>query len=146
MKVGTLIGSFAFAVMATGCVVRGSAGVRVAPPVAVVEVDSEPPPPRYEEVVVRPGFVWVQGRWNYEGGRWVWMNGRYERERAGYMYAPGRWEQRGNRHVWVEGEWRAGAAPARAEVHGEGHVEVRDHRSPAPAPEPAGPVVRDHRH
>ena len=141
MKVGQLVGSFAFAFVATGCVVHGSAGVRVAP--AVVEVDSEPPPPRYEEVVVRPGFVWIQGRWNYEGGRWVWMNGRYERERAGYAWAPGRWEMRGNRHVWVEGEWRAGAAPARAEVHGEGHVEVRDHRA---EPAPAGPVVRDHRH
>ncbi len=140
MKVGTLIGSFAFAVLATGCVVSGEAHVRA--PVAVVEVDSEPPPPQYEEVVVRPGFVFIQGRWNWEGGRWVWMNGHYERERAGYFWAPGRWEARGGRHVWVEGEWRAGAAPARAE----GHVEVRDHRAPAPAPEPAGPVVRDHRH
>jgi hypothetical protein len=141
MKVRNVLGSFAFAVLAGGCVVSGSARVH---PVAVVEVESEPPPPRYEEVVVRPGFVYIQGRWNWEGGRWVWMGGRYERERVGYMYAPGRWEMRGNRHIWVEGEWRAGAAPARVEAHGA--VEVRDHRTPAPAPQPAGPVVRDHRH
>jgi hypothetical protein len=142
MKVGKVIGSLAFAIVASGCVVRGSA--HVAAPVAVVEVESEPPPPRYEEVVVRPGFVFIQGRWNWNGGQWVWMNGRYERERVGYMWAPGRWEARGGRHVWVEGEWRGGAAPARVEAHG--NVEVRDHRAPAPAPEPAGPVVRDHRH
>jgi hypothetical protein len=138
MKVRNVIGSLAFAMLAGGCVVSGSAHVR---PVAVVEVDSEPPPPQYEEVQVRPGFVYMQGRWNWEGGRWVWMSGRYERERAGQMWAPGRWEARGGRHVWVEGEWRAGAAPARVEAHG--NVEVRDHRAPAPAP--AGPVVRDHR-
>ncbi len=128
-----LVGSLAAA--AGGCVVSGEAHVRA--PVAVVEVESEPPPPRYEEVVVRPGFVFIQGRWNWNGGQWVWMNGHYERERVGYVWAPGRWERRGNRHVWVEGEWRAGAAAS-------GGVQVRDHRE---APPPAGGVeVRDHRH
>lgn len=122
----------ALATGATGCVVSGRAHV-VAEPVAVVEVESEPPPPQYEEVVVRPGFVFVQGRWDWRGGRWLWMGGHYERERVGYMWAPGRWERRGNRHVWVEGQWHSGGAAR-------GNVEVRDHR------EPAGPVVRDHRH
>jgi len=113
-----VLGSLALAAAlgTTGCVVEGQA--RVAEPVATVEVESEPPPPQYEEVVVRPGFVWVGGRWNWEGGRWVWMRGRYQQERVGYVWAPGRWERRGNRHVWIEGEWRDG-----------GH----------------GPVVRDHR-
>lgn len=134
---GSLVLAASLAAGAGGCLVEGHA--RVAEPVAVVEVDSEPPPPQYEEVVVRPGFIWIQGRWNWNGGRWVWMGGHYERERAGYVWAPGRWEARGGRHVWVEGSWRASAAAAPA-----GGVEVRDHRHPEPAP--AGPVVRDHRH
>lgn len=116
-----------------GCVVSGEAHVRA--PVAVVEVDSDPPPPRYEEVVVRPGFIWINGHWNWDGGRWVWMGGHYERERAGYAWEPGRWEVRGGRHVWVEGTWRAGATPA-----------VRDHREDRREDRDDGPVVRDHRH
>jgi len=129
-----ILGSLAFAVVAagsTGCMVEAHG--HVAAPVAVVEVESEPPPPRQEVFEVRPGFLWIEGRWNWSGGQWVWMNGHYERERAGYVWAPGRWEARGSRHVWVEGSWRAGAGPA-----------VRDHRNAPPGPAP-GPVVRDHR-
>src|SRR5947207_15927101 len=86
----------------TGCVVRGRAGVvaEPPPPVAVVEVEEEPPPPRVVVVTQRPGYLWVEGRWNRSGGRWIWLDGHYERERVGYVWAPGRWERRGNRHVW----------------------------------------------
>lgn len=129
-----VLGSLLLAVALTpvgGCVVSGQA--RVAEPVAVVEVDEEPPPPRQEVFEVRPGFVWITGHWYRGGGRWEWQAGHYERERAGYVWAPGRWEVRGRRHVWIEGEWRAGASPA-----------VRDHREDRE--EGHGPVVRDHRH
>ena len=115
-----------------GCMVSGEA--HVAGPAIVVE--SDPPPPRYEAVVVRPGFVWITGHWNWNGGQWVWLSGHYERERAGYAWEPGRWEMRGNRHVWVEGTWRASATPA-----------VRDHREDRREERrDDGPVVRDHRH
>ncbi len=115
---------------AAGCMVEAHG--HVAAPVAVVEVDEEPPPPRTETVEFRPGFVRIEGRWVRNGGRWVWRDGYYERERVGYAWDQGRWERRGNRHVWVEGHWRGGA-PARRE-------EVRDHRAPE-----GGAVVRDHR-
>jgi len=124
-----------------GCVVRAHAVVPE--PVAVVEVEEEPPPPRAVVVESRPGFIFIEGRWNRQGGRWVWLDGHYERERVGYVWAPGRWERRGNRHVWIEGSWRAG---------GGGGAVVRDRRPPpaaAPppaAPPPSDPVVRDHRH
>ena len=124
-----------------GCVV--SARGRVAAPVAYVEVEEEPPPPRTVVVETRPGFIWIEGRWVRDGGRWAWRDGYYERERAGYIYDQGRWERRGNGHVWVEGNWRAGG-------NASGNVDVRDHRT-APPPPPArdhreGPEVRDHRH
>ena len=116
------------------CMVEGHARVVEPAPIAVVEVDEEPPPPRTVVVETRPGYIWIEGRWDRVGGRWAWRDGRYERERAGSMWEAGRWERRGNRHVWVEGRWCAG-----------GPV-VRDHRDEQPiTPPPPGPVVRDHR-
>jgi hypothetical protein len=130
---------------AAGCVVRARATVPA--PVAVVEVDEEPPPPRAVVVEPRPGFIYIEGRWDRSGGRWVWLDGHYERERVGYVWGPGRWDRRGNRHVWVEGSWRAGSG---------GGTRVRERRPPPAAAPPAAPppaapppgegVVRDHRH
>ena len=138
-----MLASLGFAALLTGCYVHGSGGAYVSAPVAVVEVEEESPPPQYEEVVVRPGFIWIQGNYQYSGGRYVWMGGHYERERAGYMYAPGRWERRGRGHVWVEGRWNAGAAN-RAERN-EYRENVRDHREERREERGRGPVVRDHR-
>ncbi len=141
MKWMNAVGSVAFAASvlgAGGCVV--TAHGHVAAPVAVVEVDADPPPPRYERVEVRPGFVFISGRWVNHGGRWDWRPGYYERERVGYTWEQGRWETRGRNHVWVDGQWRGGGGggPAvrdhREERHEERH---EDHRK--------GPVVRDHR-
>lgn len=92
---------------ATGCVVRTRGAVRVAP-VAVVEVEEAPPPPRRVVVQSRPGFIWIEGRWAHRGGRYVWIDGRWETERRGYRWVQGRWERRGRRHVWVEGRWEGG--------------------------------------
>jgi len=69
-------------------------------------VEDAPPAPREEVVVTRPGFVFVHGHWNREGGRWVWVGGRYERERVGKTFIQGHWERRGHQHVWIEGGWR----------------------------------------
>ena len=124
-----------------GCVVSARGHVSAPVPVAYVEVDEEPPPPRTVVVETRPGFIWIEGRWVRNGNQWAWRDGYYERERAGYVYDQGRWERRGNGHVWVEGNWRAG-----------GNAEVRDHRTAPPPPaerdhrSAPGPDVRDHRH
>ena len=137
------------ALLGGGCMVHGSGSAHVSGPVAYVEVEEEPPPPRYVQVVHRPGFVWIEGRWNWSGGRWVWMDGRYERERVGYVYAPGRWERRGRRHVWVEGRWDAGARVDRAERREERREHIRDHREERREERRedrgGGPVIRDHR-
>jgi hypothetical protein len=93
-----------------GCVVRGQARFRpavvVVDPAPVVVVRSDPPPPRYVEVQTRPGFVFLQGRWDWRGNQWVWIDGHWERERANYSYQPGRWQRHPNRgHIWIEGRW-----------------------------------------
>ena len=124
-----------------GCVVRGHAHASfIAPaPVAVVEVDEEPPPPRVVTFETRPGFVWIEGRWYRQGGRWEWRDGYYERERANTVFIQGHWENNGRRHRWVEGRWEAHGAVQTGPT-------VRDHRHEAPPPPANGPTVRDHRH
>jgi hypothetical protein len=120
---------------AGGCVV--TAHGQVAAPVAVVEVDEDPPPPRAVVVETRPGFIFIQGHWDRAGNRWAWRDGYWERERAGYAWEEGRWEPRGRGHVWVEGRWRANGSAGPA---------VRDHRENHEDRQEEGPVVRDHRH
>lgn len=103
----------ALGIPSIGCVVRGSVS---GPAVVVEEYDEEPPPPRVYVAPVRPGFVWIEGRYHRRGNRWVWVDGRYERTRANQVWVQGRWERRGRRHVWVEGRWQTGtrgAPPAR---------------------------------
>ncbi len=77
----------------------------------------EPPPPREEVVVSRPGYFWIHGHWDRDGGRWRWLGGHYERERAGYGYTEGRWENHDGRYRWREGGWRA-----------RGGIVIREHR------------------
>jgi hypothetical protein len=88
--------------LAVGCTAQSDAHVVVAPAPAVVEVDSEPPPPQREVIVERPGFVWIGGHWYRGGGRWIWHAGYFEHAREGYRWEPGHY---GPRHVWVEGHW-----------------------------------------
>jgi hypothetical protein len=136
MNIGSLDLAAAIAASAGGCMV--TARGHIAAPVAVVEVDEAPPPPRAVVVETRPGFIFIQGHWSRNGGRWEWRDGYWERERSGYVWDEGRWETRGRGHVWVEGRWRATATPA-VRDH-------RDHREERREERHDGPVIRDHRH
>ncbi len=67
------------------------------PPAPIVEV--QPPPPGAE-------FVWVAGYHRWDGRRYVWVRGRYERRpHVRARWVPAHWEMRGNVHVWAEGHW-----------------------------------------
>jgi WXXGXW repeat (2 copies) len=98
------------AVMLSACVVApypGSRAVYSEPgPVAYggggeVVVDQAPPPPYVESVPAIPfaGAVWIGGYWGWNGGRHMWVPGRYEHGRPGYGWRP---------HAWVNegGHWR----------------------------------------
>jgi hypothetical protein len=39
------------------------------------------PPPRFERVRPRRGFMWVRGDWTYRHGRYVWVAGHWQRQR-----------------------------------------------------------------
>lgn len=64
-----------------------------------------PPVIREERWDARPGFVWIRGRWDWNGADWAWVGGHYERERTGYIWRDPRWEMRDGVYVKVEGDW-----------------------------------------
>jgi hypothetical protein len=73
---------------------------------AVVIAPMAPPPPRVEVAPApRPGYMWDQGRWRWEHGRYVWAPGHWQPVRAGYRWVPGHWAQRGPHWRWIEGHW-----------------------------------------
>ncbi len=90
------------------CIAGGTAAVPTMASAAIF-IDIAPPAPRVEEVpVVRPGFVWAPGFWDYRGHEHVWVPGRYVAERRGFHWVPDRWEQRGPHWVRREGHWERG--------------------------------------
>jgi hypothetical protein len=121
-----------------GCVARG--GYR-----GTLVARSEPPPPRSVVVEERPGYVWVDGRWNWDdgAGEWVWYDGYYEPQRPGYYYESGRWDHRGEGYVYVQPRWVNRSNPR-------AYVRVNDHsrptqvriRSNSGGRVPARPVIR----
>ena len=88
--------------LTASCVVRHTPGggvyVRVAPPVPVVEVEGTAPGPDY---------VWIRGYHRWEGDRYVWVPGHWERRHhAGAVWVDGHWQHDREGWFWVEGHWR----------------------------------------
>lgn len=72
--------------------------VRVGPPAPIVERPGPPP---------HAGYVWIAGYHRWDGGRYVWVPGRYEAPpRPHAVWVPHRWEHRNGGWVMVEGHWR----------------------------------------
>jgi hypothetical protein len=94
-----------------GLLCLGVAGGAVyTPPVqarAFVEIQVAPPAPRFERVVVRPGYVWAPGYWRWQHGQHVWVGGSYMPERVGFVWVPHHWYQ-GPHGGWhsEEGHWQ----------------------------------------
>ena len=69
-----------------------------------------PPPPRYAIVGVAPGpgFVWTEGFWDWRGGGYAWVPGRWMRPpRPHAVWVPGVWVARGRRgYAFRPGHWR----------------------------------------
>lgn len=67
-----------------------------------------PPPPRFERRPPRPGFefIWIDGYWGWQGGRHVWIGGRWDRPPHGHRHwRQPRWEHRGHGYIFVDGRW-----------------------------------------
>jgi hypothetical protein len=67
---------------------------------AYTAIVAAPPTARYEAVPApRAGMVWAPGHYEWRGGEYAWVEGRWMRDRPGYEYREPRWVQRAN------GEW-----------------------------------------
>jgi YXWGXW repeat-containing protein len=70
-----------------------------------------PPPPAYGYGVVGvapgPGFVWVNGYWDWRGGRWFWTRGTWVRppRRHAVWVAPS-YRPYGRGYRYYAGRWR----------------------------------------
>src|SRR5207253_9864380 len=49
---------------------------------------------------------------DWKDGKWEWIAGHAEQERAGKHWRDHRWEQRNGHYELVEGGWEDGGAPA----------------------------------
>jgi hypothetical protein len=75
---------------------------------APVYAPAAPPAPIVEVQPALPfvGAIWINGFWNWGGGRYSWVPGRYERPRQGYRWEPRRWSQGSNGRWRMDGGWR----------------------------------------
>jgi hypothetical protein len=91
------------------CIAAGSLATLAPAGAADIYVRIAPPPPRQEVVpVVRPGWVWVPGYWNWNGRRYVWVNGHRVRGRHGSHWVPDRWSEDHGRWRRERGHWDRG--------------------------------------
>jgi hypothetical protein len=72
----------------------------------VIYADIAPPAVRVEAMPApRPGYVWVNGYWNWDRGHYVWRHGHWVRARHGYHYVAPRWTRHGHRWRYHDGYW-----------------------------------------
>ncbi|MRV76835.1 BcpO-related WXXGXW repeat protein [Duganella sp. FT92W] len=88
----------------------GAMGATAVPSFAdTIIVRTAPPPPRTEAIPdARHGYTWVEGHWDWNGRRYVWIRGKWIRDRPGYVYHPQTWEERDGRWVAERGRWGRG--------------------------------------
>jgi hypothetical protein len=77
---------------------RSDGVVTIAPPPLRME-HHRPPRPGFE-------FVWIDGYWGWQGGRHVWIGGRWDRPPHGHHHwRQPRWEHRHGGYIFVDGRW-----------------------------------------
>jgi hypothetical protein len=101
--VGTCLVAAPFSIAGTHVGVGIGFRIGAPPPVIVHEA---PPPVVVEHAAISPGpgYVWVQGHYEWAGNRWIWMSGAW-------MYPPqpnarwvnGNWDPQ--THQWVASHW-----------------------------------------
>lgn len=79
-------------------------------PTDALQEAAYPPPPARAEYIPnepKPGAVWLDGEWTWQGRRWAWKQGRWVMPPSGGRYSP--WtstrDKAGTFYV-AEGKWR----------------------------------------
>ena len=87
-----------FALALLPAAVMAQVEIRVAPPPPIVE--TRPPAPER-------GMVWIDGYHRWDGNRYVWTPGRWDRPpHPGAHWVAHRWRHEHGHWVLVEGHWR----------------------------------------
>jgi hypothetical protein len=69
-------------------------------------ITSRPDTPYYDRPASPgPDYVWIDGDWEWLGGRYVYHNGYWGHPRGGRAWVSGNWEQHGNGWRWHKGRW-----------------------------------------
>lgn len=103
-RIAMLAAAGALSILASPLAANAQVSVNINVPGLVM---TAPPPPRYEPLPPpRGGFVWVPGRWVWDGRAYGWRPGGWQPAREGYAYAPGRWVEDRGGWRWNEGDWR----------------------------------------
>lgn len=125
-----------FPIILAGLIALGAAFAPLesqAQPHVSVTISTAPPAPIYERIpVVRSGYDWAPGYWEWRGRRHAWVPGHYIAARPGYVYAPPSWHHRGGRWVMEPSRWDRGPRHGHRPVHVVGgprdhHYRDRDH-------------------
>lgn len=77
--------------------VDGEIYVRSAPPPPIAEFRTPPP---------GPGYVWVDGYWDWTGYDWSWISGYWVAARPNYLWVGPRYVVVSGRWVYQPGYWR----------------------------------------
>ncbi len=66
-----------------------------------------PPAPRveYYGAAPYPGYVWLNGYWNWAPSGYVWIGGHWAAPRPGYRWVPHRWVHAGRGWRMTGGRW-----------------------------------------
>jgi len=70
-------------------------------------VTERPVAPVYERPVApRPEYVWVDGDWRWQRGKYVYSNGYWSKPRAKKVYVTGDWVHTNKGYYWKKGYWK----------------------------------------
>jgi hypothetical protein len=108
----------------------------------------EPPPPRPKSAQSPPSDsrhgpndVWVEGYWDWDGARWIWVPGNWVEGKPGMTYVADRWVRRGKGWVLVPGGWHAQPAQQPPGTSQSGAPPARNDSYMVQPPVPASPPL-----
>lgn len=97
-------------IMISGCTIQVGGGAEAVEPAQAVYVQ-EPPPTEVVEVIPAhppgPPCVWQKGHWRWDGHKYYWRHGHWERPPSPRnSWAEPHWEHRNSGYFFVEGHWQ----------------------------------------
>ena len=53
-----------------------------------------------------PGYVWIDGEWEFSGSNYHWREGSWQQPREGRSWKSGYWENNKKGYKWHKGSWQ----------------------------------------